>query len=513
MKPYFFVINFYCTFWVEEKSIFAFVYEKNEHILMGRRKKNKKIIEHIQITGIAEKGMSVGRTADGEVIFVEDAVPGDVVNAIILRKKKSYSLGKVTETLVYSPERTQPFCNHFEYCGGCKWQHLKYDSQTKYKFIKIVNAMRRIGKIDTEGIIRPVRYSKDIRYYRNKLEFTFSEKRWLTPVEIENEGEIKPEPALGFHRPGSFSKVLDIQECHLQNDLQNDIRNYLKELTIDNQLSFYNVHSHEGIMRNVIIRNTLQGDWMVNIIFGKDDIKKIKLVMEAMKEKFPFITSLQYVVNPKYNDTFFDLDVHCYHGKPYIVEKLGDIKYKIGPKSFFQTNSEGAKILFDYVIEFADFNGTENVYDLYTGLGSIALYVANKVNHVVGIEEVPEAIEDAKVNMQYNNITNATFYAGDVKDILNTDFVAKHGLPDIIITDPPRAGMSETVINTLLEVASPKIVYVSCNPDTQARDLLMLSEKYTVVKMQPVDMFPHTNHIENIALLVLKENNDAEQSS
>ena len=468
------------------------------------RKKAKKIIENITITGIAEKGMSVGRTTEGEVVFVEDAVPGDVINAVVLKKKKNHSICRVVSTLHYSEERTTPFCKHFYHCGGCKWQNLLYDSQTKYKFIKIVNAMRRIGKMDTEGIINNVRYSKDIRYYRNKLEFTFCDKRWLTPEEIENEGFIESEPALGFHRPNSFNKVLNLEECHLQNDLSNDIRNHLRDFCVEKQISFYNPYTHEGMMRNIIIRNTLVGDWMLLVVFGKEDMKKIKTVMEEMKEKFPFITCLMYTINPKMNDTIYDLDVHCYHGKPFIVEKLGDISYKIGPKSFFQTNSEGAKILFDYVVEFADFQGNENVYDLYTGLGSIALYIASKVAKVTGIEEVKDAIEDAKVNCEFNKITNAEFYAGDVKDILNDDFINKHGRADIVITDPPRAGMSEKVIQTLLILEAPKIVYVSCNPDTQARDILLLSEKYRVVKMQPVDMFPHTNHIENVALLVLK---------
>lgn len=472
---------------------------------MGRKKRTRKIIENITITGIAEKGMSVGRTAEGEVVFVEDAVPGDVINAVVIKKKKSHSICRVTQTLKYSDERTKPFCKHFFHCGGCKWQHLKYDSQTKYKFIKIVNAMRRIGKIETDGIINNVRYSKDIRYYRNKLEFTFCDKRWLTPEEIETQGFIEAEPALGFHRPNSFNKVLNLEECHLQNDLSNDIRNHLKDFCVEKQISFYNPYTHEGVMRNIVIRNTLEGHWMLLIVFGKEDMKKIKTVMDEMRDKFSFITSLMYCINTKMNDTIYDLPINCHHGNPFIIEKLGDIKYKIGPKSFFQTNSEGAKILFDYVVEYADFQGHENVYDLYTGLGSIALYLAAKVKHVTGIEEIPEAIHDAKVNCELNNIENATFYAGDVKDILTDDFIMRHGKPDVVVTDPPRAGMSEKVINTLLALEAPKIVYVSCNPDTQARDVNMLSEKYKVVKMQPVDMFPHTNHIENVALLTLKE--------
>jgi 23S rRNA (uracil1939-C5)-methyltransferase len=364
--------------------------------------------------------------------------------------------------------------------------------------------MKRIGKLDDAVLIHPVLYGKDLRYYRNKLEYTFCDKRWLTPEEIDNKGVIEQEPALGYHRPGSFNKILDIQECHLQNDLSNQIRNFLKEFCISKQLSFYNPVTHDGVMRNVILRNTVMGDWMVTIVFAKEDMKKVKLVMEEVKKQFPYISSLNYVINKKWNDTIYDQDVICYNGLPYITEKLGNIKYKIGPKSFFQTNSEGAKLLFDKVAEYASFSGNENVYDLYTGLGSIALYVADKVRSIVGIEEIPEAIEDAKLNMAYNNITNATFYAGDVQDILNEEFINQHGKADVVITDPPRAGMSEKVIQTLLTLAAPKIVYVSCNPDTQARDLLLLSEKYKVVEMTPVDMFPHTNHVENVALLTLR---------
>jgi 23S rRNA (uracil1939-C5)-methyltransferase len=468
------------------------------------RRKGVKILENITLTGIAEKGMTVGRTEEGQVVFVEDAVPGDVVNVVVLRKKKNHSLGKVTQYLTYSPDRVTPFCGHFQHCGGCRWQHFSYDKQIEHKHIKVTNAMRRIGKISEDVTIHPVLHGKDLMYYRNKLEFTFCDRRWLTPEEIETKGVIEPEPALGFHRPGSFNKILDIQECFLQNDLNNEIRNHLKKICVEKQISFYNPNSHEGIMRNVIVRNTVMGDWMVTVVFGKDDMKKIKLVMDSLKENFAYITSLNYVVNKKLNDTIFDQEIVCYNGQPLIIEKIGNIKYKIGPKSFFQTNTEGAKLLFDKVVEYADFKGHENVYDLYTGLGSIALYVAGKVKSIVGIEEIPEAIEDAHVNMKYNNVENAIFYAGDVKDIMDTSFIEKHGKADIVITDPPRAGMSEKVIETLLQLQAPKIVYVSCNPDTQARDLLLLSEKYDVVEMTPVDMFPHTNHIENVALLLLK---------
>jgi 23S rRNA (uracil1939-C5)-methyltransferase len=473
---------------------------------MARRNKKDKIFQNISITGIAEKGLAVGRTEEGEVVFVEDAVPGDVVNAIQIKKRKNHSIGRVSEYISYSPERVEPFCKHFHHCGGCRWQNFDYTSQLKHKHIKISNSMHRIGKIDESVEINLPIHGKDLKYYRNKLEYTFCDRRWLTPEEIESKGLIESEPALGYHRPGSFSKILDIQECFLQNDLSNDIRNHLKQFCISRQISFYNPITHEGVMRNIILRNTLLGDWMVTVVFGKDDAKKIKAVMDDLRDNFAFITSLNYVINRKVNDTIFDQEVICHHGKAFMVEQLGEIKYKIGPKSFFQTNSEGAKILFDKVVEYADFQGNENVYDLYTGLGSIALYVANRVKKIVGIEEIPEAIQDAHVNAEYNNIKNASFYDGDVQNIMNELFIEKHGKPDVVITDPPRAGMSEKVINTLLALEAPKIVYVSCNPDTQARDLLLLSDKYDTIKMQPVDMFPHTNHIENVALLTLKKN-------
>lgn len=463
-----------------------------------------KKVENIEITGIADQGMSVGRTPEGEVIFVFGAVPGDIVDVVIYKKRKKTKIAKVEHFKKLSPQRLEPFCKHFTECGGCKWQNLSYEEQLRQKHTTVSDAMKRIGKLENLEIA-PVLGSMDQKYYRNKLEFTFSSQRWYTQEEIDNSGELDKEPALGFHIAGSFSKILDIEECYLQNDLSNKIRNYIRSFCIDHQLNFFNTITQEGFMRTMIVRNTQMGEWMLIIAVTRDDQKKIKLLCKSIMEEFPFITSLYYVINGKKNDFLLDLDFHLYEGKPYIVEKLGSVSYKIGPKSFFQTNSIQAKALFDTVVNFADFKGDEHVYDLYTGLGSIALYIAQHVKSVLGIEEIAAAIEDAKINAAFNKIENSAFYAGDVKNLLTPDFIANHPRPDIIITDPPRAGMHADVVETLLQLSAKKIVYVSCNPATQARDLLLLATKYDVTKMQPVDMFPHTHHIENIALLELRD--------
>ena len=463
-----------------------------------------KKVENIEITGIADQGMSVGRTPEGEVIFVFGAVPGDIVDVVIYKKRKKTKIAKVEHFKKLSPQRLEPFCKHFTECGGCKWQNLSYDEQLRQKHTTVSDAMKRIGKLENLEIA-PVLGSIDQKYYRNKLEFTFSSQRWYTQEEIDNSGELDKEPALGFHIAGSFSKILDIEECYLQNDLSNKIRNFIRSFCIDHQLNFFNTITQEGFMRTMIVRNTQMGEWMLIIAVTRDDQKKIKLLCKSIMEEFPFITSLYYVINGKKNDFLLDLDFHLYEGKPYIVEKLGSVSYKIGPKSFFQTNSIQAKALFDTVVNFADFKGDEHVYDLYTGLGSIALYIAQHVKSVLGIEEIAAAIEDAKINAAFNKIENTAFYAGDVKNLLTPDFIANHPRPDIIITDPPRAGMHADVVETLLQLSAKKIVYVSCNPATQARDLLLLAAKYDVTKMQPVDMFPHTHHIENIALLELRD--------
>lgn len=466
-------------------------------------KKKKQVVTDLLISGIADRGKAVGKTPEGQVIFVENVVPGDVVDVLVIRKKKSYGEGVVQRFVKYSPDRIQPKCGHFGVCGGCKWQNLSYDKQLEHKYIVVRDVMQRIGRLPAE-LVKPVMGCEDIFAYRNKLEYSFSNKRWITEEEAAGGEEIIKHQAAGFHRPGFFDKIVDIQTCHLQEDLSNDIRNFVRAFMVENDYSFYDSRAHVGDIRNMIVRNSTLGQWMVIVIFGTDDDEKIQNLMSALSERFENIDSWMYIVNKKVNDTIYDLDVTVYKGKPYIEEMLGNVKYRIGPKSFFQTNPVQAVRLFNVAVQFADLQPGDNVYDLYTGLGSIALYIADKVKHVTGIEEVKAAIDDAKVNMIANDIQNSTFYAGDVKDMLTQAFVEKHGKPDVIITDPPRAGMHDNVVRTLLEMECPRLVYISCNPATQARDLALLQEKYTVTDIQPVDMFPHTHHIECVAKLVLK---------
>lgn len=470
---------------------------------MARKKKS---IQNLLITGIADKGKAVGRTEDGQVIFVERAVPGDVVDVLVIRKKKSMSEAVVTKFVSYSDQRIAAPCAHFGVCGGCKWQNLGYEAQLTHKFQTVKDCIRRIAKLDPD-LISPIIGCVDNLHYRNKLEYSFSDRRWITTEEATTDEHITQLGAVGFHRPGSFDKIVDIEKCHLQDDLSNRIRNHVRTLAHEHKLSFYNIRAHHGFLRNMIVRNTTLGDWMVIMIFGEDDQDGIHLVLNDLKKYFPEITSLFYVVNTKVNDTIYDQTTHLVAGNPYILEKLGDVTYKVGPKSFFQTNPLQAKTLFDVAKDFAELQPDDTVYDLYTGLGSIALYIAQSVKNVVGIEEVEAAITDAKANMEFNNITNATFYAGDVKDILNPKFIKKHGHPRVVITDPPRIGMHPDVVETLLTLEAERIVYISCNPATQARDLLLLSAKYDTTKVQPVDMFPHTHHIESVAQLTLKKSN------
>jgi len=466
---------------------------------MGRK---KRMVYDVPVVDVADRGKSVAKDAEGKVYFVDKAVPGDVVDILVLKKKKSFFQGVVKEYKKKSELRVKPKCEHFGVCGGCKWQHLDYEAQLRFKSNTVLNAMTRIGNV-APSVIRPIKRAEEIFNYRNKLEYSFSNKRWLTEAEVQSEGKIKQSPALGFHAPGAFDKVVDVNTCHLQEDLSNDIRNFVREYTKEHQLEYYDARAHTGLMRNMILRNTSLGQWMLIMSFAHEDDAVIPM-MNRLKEKFPQITSLHYVINKKHNDTILDQDIILHHGEPFVVEQLGNVQYKIGPKSFFQTNTAQAKALFDVAVEFADLKGKENVYDLYTGLGSIALYVSESAGHVTGIEEVEPAIIDARENARFNGIDNTTFYAGDVKDILTPEFSKKHGKPDLVITDPPRVGMHKDVVKTLLVLEAPRIVYVSCNPATQARDLDLLDEKYTTVAMQPVDMFPHTHHIENVALLQLK---------
>lgn len=455
------------------------------------------------MTGIADKGKAVGRTEEGQVIFTEGAVPGDVVDVMVLRKKKSMSEAIVKRIVSYSKDRVDAECIHFGVCGGCKWQNLDYQAQLRHKFQTVKDCVSRIAKLNPDIVMPIIGCDENLRY-RNKLEYSFSTRRWITNEEAASTDEITQTGAFGFHRPGYFDKIVDIQECLLQDDLTNKIRNFVKDFAVENDYSFYDLRAHNGLLRNMIVRNSTKGDWMVNLIFGYDDQEKIVLIMDALKTNFPQITSLNYCVNDKVNDTIWDKEVINYHGVPYILEQLRDVQYKIGTKSFFQTNPKQAKTLFDVASDYAELTKDDNVYDLYTGLGSIALYISSKVKHVTGIEEIAEAIADANINMELNNIKNTTFYTGDVKHLLNDDFVAKHGKADVIITDPPRLGMHESVVQTLLELEVPRLVYISCNPATQARDLALLNEKYETIAIQPVDMFPHTHHIESVAKLKLR---------
>jgi len=466
---------------------------------MKRIPAEKKFIQNISVVDIAEEGKGVGK-ADELVLFIEKAIPGDVVDIELLRKKKNFAEAKITQLVKPSEHRVEPFCPHFGVCGGCKWQHMTYDAQLIYKQKSVTNALERLGKVDT-SITEPILPSFETRYYRNKLEFTFSNKRWLTNQDEQTENmEMN---ALGFHVPLRFDKILDIETCYLQSSPSNEIRNSIRDFALENKISFYDLRAHEGALRNLIIRTATTGELMVIVVFAYASEEEVEKVMSFVKERFPQISSLLYILNQKKNDTIFDQEIHTYAGRDYIFEEMEGLTFKIGPKSFYQTNSLQAYELYLITRQFADLKGHELVYDLYTGAGTIANFVAKHAREVIGIEYVPTAIEDAKVNSGINNITNTIFYAGDMKDILTAEFVVSHGKPDVIITDPPRAGMHADVVARLLEIEAPKIVYVSCNAATQARDIALLKEKYSVTKIRPVDMFPHTQHVENVVLLEL----------
>ncbi len=468
---------------------------------MGRRRKLPRL-ENVNITGIADKGRCVGRTEDGRVVFVEDAVPGDVVDVQVNRKKKGVLFGFTTEIKKYSIERVGAFCQHFELCGGCKWQHLTYAAQLKHKQTVVEDAILRIGKLEVDEM-QQILPALEQTYYRNKLEYSFSNKKWLTREQIDS-GITNLEDVLGFHKAGAFDKIINIDHCYLQPEPSNAIRNKVQEIALEQGLSFYDARAQEGFMRNMVLRITSIGEVMLTMSVKEDKPEVFRPLFDAILEAFPNITSFYYCINGKVNDYLMDLEMQLYHGKAFVEEKMGHVSFKIGPKSFFQTNTKQGARLYDTVVEFANLQGTENVYDLYTGIGSIALYVAKASKQVVGIEEIAAAIDDAKENAILNDIDNTTFYAGDVKDILTTEFAVKHGKPDLLITDPPRAGMHAKVVQMLLQLEAPRMIYVSCNPATQARDLNLLSEKYKVLKVRPVDMFPHTHHIESVALLELK---------
>jgi 23S rRNA (uracil1939-C5)-methyltransferase len=468
---------------------------------MGRKKKDI-VLTGVNMIGIADEGRCVGKTAEGQVVFASGAVPGDVADVLVTKKRKGHMLGRVQQIHSYSPDRLAPFCAHFGACGGCKWQHLDYAAQLRQKETVVRDALQRIAKVEV-GEWQPILGSAESRFYRNKMEFAFSSRRWLAPDEM-NQGISNQSDVLGFHPAGGFDKVIDILECHLQADPSNEIRNAARAIGQEQELDFYNIKSHQGFLRTLLLRTSSLGETMVLVSFGEDDAEKRTAYLSELQRRCPQITSLLYCINTKFNDTIWDLPVETWHGEPYIEEMLGEVRFRIGPKSFFQTNTRQAKALYDVVAEFANLQGHENVYDLYTGIGSIGLYLARKCKQVVGIEEVAPAIDDAKINAQLNGIQQVKFYVGDVKNILTSEFAQVHGKPDVLITDPPRAGMHEDVANMLLELATPRVVYVSCNPATQARDLQRLSARYDVKKVRPVDMFPHTHHIESVALLELK---------
>ena len=476
---------------------------------MRNNKKVLPILENITVIDASSDGQAVGRM-DEVVIFIKDAVPGDVVDVQVTRKKNKFREGKAIKIHSYSDKRTDPVCSHFGTCGGCKWQNMKYESQLFYKQKQVTDALTRIAKIELPEIQQIIPSAKTYQY-RNKLEFTFSNKKWLTIEQVNDKnisfGEGKDEitrNALGFHIPGMFDKILDIDTCYLQEEPSNAIRNEIRKYALENNLPFFDLREQIGLLRNIIIRSTSTGEWMLIVSFHYDDKPIIENLLNHLANKFPQITSLQYVINAKRNDTISDLDIILFKGNDSIYENMEGLKFKIGPKSFYQTNSEQAYQLYKVTRDFAAIISTDVVYDLYTGTGTIANFVAHQAKKVVGVEYVSAAIEDAKINSQINNITNTSFYAGDLKDVMDNDFINANGKPDIIITDPPRAGMHDDVTKKILEIEPRRIVYVSCNPATQARDLQLLDAKYKVIKVQPVDMFPQTHHVENVVLLELK---------
>ena len=469
---------------------------------MARNKKPLPILEQIEITDFAAEGKSLARVND-MVVFVPWTVPGDIVDLQVRRKKHSFMEAEVIRYHKYSSVRTQPFCQHFGVCGGCKWQQLPYAEQLKMKQQQVFDQLTRIGKVELPEF-RPILGSVKTQEYRNKLDFGCANKRWLTDDELKDESLEKNVPAIGFHITGAFDKILPIEKCWLMDDLQNQIRNEVRDYAIANHLSFFDLRQQVGLLRDVIIRNSASGEWMVIIQFHYDETgreQEAKGLLQHIADKFPQITSLLYLDNQKCNDTIGDQQILVFKGEDHIYELMEDLKFKVGPKSFYQTNTEQAYHLYSVAREFAGLTGEELVYDLYTGTGTIANFVAKKARRVIGIEYVPEAIEDAKVNSQLNGIDNTLFFAGDMKDILNDEFIQQYGRPDVIITDPPRAGMHPDVVKTILRAAPQRIVYVSCNPATQARDLQELDAAYRVAEVQPVDMFPHTPHVENVVLL------------
>lgn len=468
---------------------------------MVKNRRPHPIIEQAIITDIAAEGKSITRFNE-KVVFVPHVVPGDIVDLQVTKKKSAYLEARAVKFHQYAPNRIDPVCEHFGICGGCKWQMLPYVEQLEFKQQQVIDNLTRIGKIALPEI-SPIMGSEKTIFYRNKLEFTFSNKKWLTSEEMQEDAQDTMN-AVGFHIPGMFDKVLDIKKCWLQEDISNQIRNSIREFALRHHLEFFDLRKQEGFLRTMIVRTSTTGELMLIVVFFKEDKVQREALLQHIQNEFPQITSLLYVINSKANDTITDQAVEVFYGKDHMFEQMEDLKFKIGPKSFYQTNSEQAYQLYSKTREFAGLTGNELVYDLYTGTGTIANFVAHQAKQVIGIEYVPEAIEDAKINASINKLDNTLFYAGDMKDILTTEFINQHGRPDIIITDPPRAGMHNDVIDAILHASPKKIVYVSCNPATQARDLSLLDIDYKVTAVQPVDMFPHTHHVENIVLLEKK---------
>lgn len=466
---------------------------------MSRKRKELPAVEGVEITGVAAEGNAIARVGE-LVVFVPYGAPGDVADIQLTRKRSSWAEGRIARLVKPSEQRVEPQCEHFGYCGGCRWQHLPYSLQLACKQQQVEDALSRIAKVELPPV-SPIKGSERIWEYRNKMEYTFSNRRWLTPEQMASGEVFDNRDGAGFHIPGAFDKVLDIHKCHLQDDLGNRLRLFVKDYGRKHSLTFYDLKAQSGLLRTLMIRIASTGETMAVMSFGEDNPKAIREVLDAIRSEFPRLTSLMYVVNLKVNDTIADQDILLHSGREYIEEEMEGLRFRIGPKSFYQTNSRQAYELYKVAREMADLSGSELVYDLYTGTGTIANFVSRQARKVIGIEYVPEAIEDAKINSAANGIENTEFFAGDMKDVLTADFIAEHGAPDVMIVDPPRAGMHTDVVNVILQAAPRRIVYVSCNPATQARDLAMLDSRYRVVTVQPVDMFPHTHHVENVVKL------------
>ncbi|AWG21899.1 23S rRNA (uracil(1939)-C(5))-methyltransferase RlmD [Flavobacterium faecale] len=470
---------------------------------MSRKNTDKVVFHQIKVLDAGAKGVSVAKAPDGKVVFIPNVVPGDVVDVQTFKKRKAYYEGKAVKFHEFSEHRVEPVCEHFGVCGGCKWQNMNYDQQLFYKQNEVKNHLQRIGKIELPDF-EPILGSEKKFFYRNKMEFSFSNSRWLTEAEIASTEDLGNRNALGFHIPKMWDKILDINKCHLQEDPSNAIRNSIRDFANANGLTFFNPREHSGLLRTVMLRTSSTGEIMVLIQFFEDDKANRELILDHLHATFPEITSLLYVINNKANDTLYDTNVKLYKGRDYILEEMEGLKFSINAKSFYQTNSNQAYELYKITRDFAGLTGEELVYDLYTGTGTIAQFVSKKAKKVIGVESVPDAIKDAKANAVRNNIDNCEFFVGDMKVVFNDAFIAQHGQPDVIITDPPRDGMHKDVIEQIMKIAPKRVVYVSCNSATQARDLALMDEKYKVTRVRPVDMFPQTHHVENVVVLELR---------